>query len=455
MMKKYKLRILVITTILFGSFGLTFFSNTLLNCDVTRYICYRVDGTMIVDDQSLVVAVENQEQREWLLETIAPYLEGSTAEVSVIVRETTSAFAFANSTIDVAMLDKQAAGTVFPLLHRFDIDEVNAYALDFAQAHLTDINYDGVAFIPMIIDGPFFVMNTTILEQLGFDITDVDEYGRLNQLSSFEAIMAASDRFRDARPLINNRRLTSMFPLTVVEPWSVYAFLTANGWRMYPNNDAFDPGFDTPEFLEALELIETLLAHEWDLSGRGQKHWRYESEFMNTTTPFSLKVPWLNLEAITKATRHHFVVTPLPTIGGMQPYSLAQVSGWVFKSTASPALRQLVLEKLTSNSFKQLLLNQDVGTVIIDPNQRDQFEISDLQLQKMMASRFSVSPPILALPQDHSVLGFDFYADGDMLTYLKQLQTQTITPLQAQAQIVQAFNRWTIKRTYYENRTNP
>lgn len=455
MMKINKYGKLLIALILVGSFGFTLFSSSTIDCDVTVNICYRLDGTMILDNQSIVVAVENQEQRIWLIENIAPYLTDTNAVVSVIVRETTSAFAFANSTIDVAMLDKQAAGTVFPLLYTFEKDEVNAYALDFAQAHLSDINHHGVVFIPMIIDGPLFVMNTTLLRQLGFDTANTDEFGRLHQLNSFEEIMAASDRFRNARPLINNRRLTSMFPLSVVEPWSVYAFLTANGWRMYPENDAFEPGFETPQFLEALNLFETLLTHEWDLSGRQQRQWRYESELMNLTTPFSFKVPWVNLEALSRVTRQQFVVTPMPTLGGGQPHTLAQISGWVFKSTTAPALRQLVLEKLTSNAFKQLLLHQNVKTVIIDPEQFDDFEMSELQRQKIMASRFSVSPPLLALPQDRSVLGFDFYTNGDMLTFLTDMQNQTITPVQAQARIVHAFNRWAIKRTYYENRINP
>ena len=440
---------------LLGGVILSWMSNTIFVCDPMIRLCFHDDGRMILDDQSIVVAVETPNQRAWLLEQLAPHLENTNAVVSVIVRETTSAFAFANSPIDIAMVDKQAAGTLYPLLHRFDMDEVNPYFIDFASAHLEDINHNGVRFIPMIIDGPFFVMNTTILSRLGFDINDVDEVGRLNELNSFEAIMEASDRFRSARPLINNRRLTSMFPFTLVEPWSVYGFLTANGWGMYPDNDAFHPGFDDPLFLEMLELLEPILSHQWDLTGQNQKQWRYEQELIGLTAPFSIKVPWLNLEAISRSTRNTFVVTPLPTIGGMQPYSLAQVRGWVFKNSASPALRQLVMEKLTSFNYTQFLLLEDQEAVLVDPSRLDDFKMSDLQRQKIIAARYSVSPPLFALPQDQTVLGFDFYTDGDILTYLKALANQTMTPTQVQERIVHAFNRWVIQRTYYENRPNP
>ena len=455
-MKKYVGGLIagVLTLTLAGVLFSSFTQHTFL-CQVETMICLNEDGSYNIDDQSIVIAVETQNQKDWLQAQLAPYLENSNAIISIIVRESTSAFTFMNSTIDVAMVDKQAAGTLYPYLHRFDLEEVNPYFIHYASQHLDEINHDGVRFIPMSIDGPLFVMNTTLLEKLGFDIHDVDEYGRLNELSSFEAIMEASDRFRSARPLINNRRLTSMFPLTLVEPWSLYTFFTMNGWHMYPTNDAYETGLDSPQFLEALELMQPILAHEWDLTGSKQKQWRYEQEFLNNTTPFAIKVPWLNLEAISKVTKQNYVVTIMPTINGLQPYTLAQVKGWVFKDSASPALRALVMEKLTSYNFTQLLLLEDNEAVMIDAQRLNEFKMSELQKQKILASQFTQSPPLLALPHYPSVLGFDFYTDGTLIPFLKQLQNQNISPDELQDQILQAYNRWVIERTYYENNTNP
>jgi hypothetical protein len=447
------------TSAVFGLtiFGVLFshFSNNSIICKPQNTICFNEDGSYNISNQSIVVAVETQNQKEWLQAQLLPYLEKSNATISIIVREKTSAFTFMNSTIDVAMVDKQAAGTLYPYLHRFDIEEVNPYFINYASQHLDEINHDGVRFIPMTIDGPLFVMNTTLLRRLGFDTSDVDEYGRLKELNSFEAIMEVNERYRNARPLINNRRITSMFPLTLVEPWSVYTLLTPNGWHMYPTNDAFETGIDSPQFLEALKLLEPILEHEWDLSGQKQKQWRYEQEFINNTTPFSIKVPWLNLEAIVKVTKQDYVVTAMPTINGLQPYTLAQVKGWVFKSSASPALRALIMEKLTSYNFTQLLLLEDNEAVMIDPQRVNEFKMSDLQKQKILASQFTLSPPLFALPHYPSVLGFDFYTDGTLLPFLNQLQNQTISPEELQEQILKAYDRWVIERTYYENNTNP
>jgi hypothetical protein len=455
-MKKYVGLLItgVLTLTLAGVLFSRFTQHTLL-CKPETMICLNEDGTYKIDDQSIVIAVETQNQKDWLQTQLAPYLENSNAVISIIVRESTSAFTFMNSTIDVAMFDKQAAGTLYPYLHRFDLEEVNPFFINYASQHLDEINHDGVRFIPMSIDGPLFVMNTTLLARLGFDINDVDEYGRLNELSSFEAIMEANERFRSSRPLINNRRLTSMFPLTLVEPWSLYTFFTMNGWHMYPTNDAFETGLDSAQFLEALEMMQPILSHEWDLSGSKQRQWRYEQEFINNTTPFAIKVPWLNLEAISKVTKQNYVVTIMPTINGLQPYTLAQVKGWVFKESASPALRALVMEKLTSYNFTQLLLLEDQEAVMIDAQRVNEFKMSELQKQKILASQFTLSPPLFALPHYPSVLGFDFYTDGTLIPFLNQLQNQNTSPKELQEQILQAYNRWVIERTYYENNTNP
>jgi hypothetical protein len=125
-MKKYVGLLItgVLTLTLAGVLFSRFTQHTLL-CKPETMICLNEDGTYKIDDQSIVIAVETQNQKDWLQTQLAPYLENSNAVISIIVRESTSAFTFMNSTIDVAMFDKQAAGTLYPYLHRFDLEEVN------------------------------------------------------------------------------------------------------------------------------------------------------------------------------------------------------------------------------------------------------------------------------------------------------------------------------------------
>jgi hypothetical protein len=455
-MKKYTLLLLSLGLVITGAFVIfSLFSPKGQLCSTKRNICLLEDGSLNINDQSIVIAVETQTQKDWLDQEFEPYLLNSTGTITVIVREETLAFTFLNSTIDVAMLDKQAAGSLYPYLTRFDYEDVNPHLINYASQHLDEINHEGIAFIPTTIDGPLFVMNTTLLSQLGYDVNDVDEYGRLNALSSFEKIMEANESYRGNRPLIGKKRLTSMFPLTLVEPWSLYSFFTGNGWQLYPSDDASQPGLDTPLFLESLTLAQPIFSHQWDLSDQNKQTWRYENELIGGTAPFAVKVPWLNLESISSVTKQTYVVTPMPTINGNQPYTLAQVKGWVFKESASPALKQLVMEKLTSNAFTQLLITEDKEAVMIDPSRVDEFEMSDIQRQKILASQFTLSPPLFALPHYPSVLGFDFYTSGDMLPILNQLKDQTLTPAQAQTQLIKVYDRWVIERTYYETKSNP
>lgn len=455
MKKRILIALLILSVVSVIALIFSRFKTSPLICNPLETICFNDDETINYNEQSLVIAVETQNQKDYLSSVLQPVLENTTGTVSIIVRESTSAFTFMNSPIDIALVDKQAAGSLYPYLHRFDLEEVNPYFIDYASKHLDEINYDGVAFIPATIDGPFFVMNTTLLSRLGYDINDVDEHGRLNALNSFEEIMSEGDRLRSNRPMVGARRLTSLFPLTLVEPWSLYSFLTPNGWNMYPTNDAYDHGLDAPLFKEALELFEPLLSYEWDLTGQNQTQWRYESELVSGTAPFAIKVPFLNLEAISSVTRQNYVVTPMPTMDGRQPYTLAQVKGWVFKSTASPALRQLVMQELTSYNFTQLLLLEDREAVMIDPSRVNEFKVSEFQKQKILAAQFTLSPPLFALPHFPSVLGFDFYTQGELLPIFEDLQTQTLTPAQAQEAILKAYDRWVIERTYYETQPNP
>ncbi len=454
-MKKTTMIVIAIVLLLTGGFVIfSLFSPRGQLCSTKKTVCYLEDGRLNINDQTIVIVVETETQKDWLNEQLQPYTVDTTATITIIVREETSAFTFINSTIDVALMDKQAAGSIFPYLHRFDYDEVNPDLINYASKHLDEINHDGIAFIPATIDGPFFVMNTTLLSQLGYDVNDVDEHGRIKALSSFEAIMEANESYRENRPVIGQKRLTSMFPLTLVEPWSLYSFFTGNGWHMYPTDDAFEPGLNTPLFLESLTLVQPILSHSWDLTGQNNQAWRYENELIAGTAPFVIKVPWLNLESISDVTNQTYVVTPMPTIGGNQPYTLAQVKGWVFKETVSPALKQLVMEKLTSNGFTQLLLTENKEAVMIDPTRVDEFEMSAIQRQKILASQFTISPSLFALPHYPSVLGFDFYTSGNMLPILNQLKDQSITPSQAQTQILKVYDRWVIERTYYENKSN-
>lgn len=455
-MKKTTMIVMALSLLITGSYVIfSLFSPKGQLCSPQNNICYLEDGSLNLQEQSIVIAVETETQKNWLNEQFKPYIENTTATITVIVREETSAFTFVNSTIDVAMMDIQAAGSVYPSLHRFGYDEVNPYLIDFAATHLQVINHDGIAFIPATINGPLFVMNTTLLSQLGYDVNDVDEHGRINALASFEAMMEANESYRENRPVIGRKSLTSMFPLTLVEPWSIYALFTGNGWRMYPSDHAFEPGLDTPLFLDALTIAQPILSHNWDLTGQNNQAWRYENELIAGTAPFGIKLPWLDLESVAAVTKQTYVITPMPTLGGYQPYTLAQVNGWVFKDTASPALKQLVKEKLTSHGFTQLLLNENREVVMIDPSRVDEFEMNTIQRQKILASQFTTSPSLFALPHFPSVLGFDFYISGKMLPILHQLKDQSITPAQAQAQIIKVYDRWVIERTYYENKSNP
>jgi hypothetical protein len=59
-----------------------------------------------------------------------------------------------------------------------------------------------------------------------------------------------------------------------------------------------------------------------------------------------------------------------------------------------------------------------------------------------LAYTYSEIEPMVALPENTSKLGFDFYLEADFMNILKSVFNQEISPLEAQQIFISLYESW-------------
>ncbi|QIK87006.1 ABC transporter substrate-binding protein [Erysipelothrix sp. HDW6B] len=118
------------------------------------------------------------------------------------------------------------------------------------------INLTGYYFIQNSISGPTFAYNETLMKSLGYNIEDSDTSGLPDVFDSWTKIMNQSKTL--------NEQVDVIFPLTFTDQQSFYPMLTAGRWTLNFTKKGSNPGFNTREFREGLELIDAMGDIVWD-----------------------------------------------------------------------------------------------------------------------------------------------------------------------------------------------
>lgn len=410
-----------------------------------KQVCFNIETQRFETEKQgqLTIFLQNNEQRDYLLSQIRDQIYQQ--QLRLIIRtvdEITAWDAVMENNVDIFYIQKDQAAMIVDQLMPISEVIVDQLFLEGLDHFLSVINDRNFVFIPYTYSGSLFVYNKTLLTQLGIDVETVDKLNRPVELSDWTQIMELSNQYYSKVPTINRKPLQALFPLTIDEPWQFYPFLTAGGWQMFENFDASKPTFLSTDFFHSLLFIEKLGQVNWDLTKTKNYSWRYEKTLLTNTAPLGIETEWMNLASYAQRTNQEFIYTAYPTYNNKQLTPLVNIKGLVAKKNKYPSLTNEIIRILTQFDAMQLMLDSSEEALVIPVSMLDQFEIDPIKKQKSLAYAYSVSEPLVALPNNPSIRGWDFYLQGNHVDVIKQVFDQTLSPTEAQLILIERYQEW-------------
>lgn len=407
-----------------------------IRCNIENgEICYigSEDVFQIEENVSLVVQVESESMGEYLVET---WNNLHTTQQGAITYEVMRPLGLKD------LLENESKDIVLTSIYNgaYAINQskdmgqnVRKHILNTVPTRQEDaMNLLGTYFIPNSISGWTFVYNQTLAESLGIDLTDENKDGIPDSFDSFEKIAQMSDTLL--------ADLSVSFPLTFSDQYSFYPFLTSGKWSLNFTYKGMEPGFDTPEFLRGLELIEFFsemnLRKGEDLSAQ-DLDWIYDTAFIEKDTLFTIAEDWMRLDYHSEFTGDTYVKTIFPTFNGNHLSPMAEVYGYmVDKDVAYPSAAAEVLRILRAPEAISHHVSDDTFIYIMD-------DIEDMEYDSdILAYRYSKPQPVIALDDNPRILARNLYYEVDFMDVLKDLYDGKITKETAQERIVSLSDAW-------------
>lgn len=322
----------------------------------------------------------------------------------------------------------------------------NLIASDSLPAVNEVINRRSPILLTAFWDGMSFSWNETMLRQLGVNV-DVDSNGDglPDAFDSWEKIFDLG--------LVNQtykgNRILEVFPVSLDEPWSGYSSVSSNGFVIFQNG-ADRPGFDSQQFLGGLEFIRAFSQAGINLDETGSKKaasamgWRWDQYLNDEAYPFGLVGTWMNVQAASEATGSTFRFSAMPTWQGnpLRPFSQTKGFG-VNAFTRYPSAASEVLRWLYTPSTMSSMIANSSYLPALQAGAFSTPEIFDpVKAEFTNGMRLNQLVPGITLPNNTSVLAMDLYYNVGITDFYKAVWDGTLTPAQAQQQIVSASNAW-------------
>jgi hypothetical protein len=440
-MKKIILYLVFVSVVVIGSSWKILDDKTYCYADGTR-VCYnQKEQTFNLEkDASLTIYLKTEQQKEYLLTALAQDIVDYNITLDIKIDSSVSAWEAINElNADIFYTQENEAAMIYSDLMSMEsvfTDELSFEGIDhFASL----INREGIRFVPNSYEGLLFVYNETLLDNLGFDITQKDDKNRVVGLSQWNDALQLSKQWKEERP---NASITSVFPFTVAEPWQFYPFLTAGGWHMFSSDNASQPGFDSPEFYNALVFVDEIFNSKLTFNEQDELAWRFEEALINEDSLFSIATDWLDWEAISLTNNQEYSYSAFLDHMENPLTPLVRVDGLVIKDNPFPTWSHRIFELLTSDENTQLLLDTTSENLVIAKDKLDSFEMDAKRKEKIQAYMYSVSEPLVALENNSQILGWDYYLEGHVHKIILEVFNKNITIEQAQQQLVEDYNSW-------------
>lgn len=484
-------------------FTMYYFTSNTCDPDGTN-LCYdQVEGQYKIETGAyLSVQVESEDQGKYLVETwnmLHP--ENKDAIVYLVKAPLSAAKLKEGLTQDISITSLDAAS--YFLEDFYDAKGLDGVVGSKIPNQLENmINYNGYYFTPNSINGPVFVYNETLMQELSFDTLDSNNNGLPDSFETWEKIFEAQDEILTKLPIV--------FPLTFKDQNSFYPFLTSGHWRLFMSKDSMNPGYNSREFLEGLDLItafsevvldkntatevviEEVTKEEDEVSTENTKEedvnpsettkeevaneenpdnttdsqqeiienevievtyentaeslkWQYETSFYDRKTMFTLLDPnTTQFKDYASKTEDNYKVSIMPTFkeGNLSP--LANVYGYVInKDIKFPSASAEVIRILRSPESISLYDVSSGNYPIYSSKFLGELTIDDPKtLEYIRAYNYHDTASVMALKGNPQILAKSIYKEVDIMQPLMELFNDNITKEEAQNEIVELTEIW-------------
>lgn len=405
-------------------------------------VCYNeeIGRYEIEEEATLRVMVSTQTMAEWLSSYFHEEITSGKLTLEFVIQQEISAWdAINNPMADLVLLQEDQAAMIFDRFLPVEDQLIDKYFIeDIPQFHSL-INDESSVWIPQSIDGLLFIYNKTMLEALGIDTEQRNEYNLPEQLSSWEAISELNRKILTEEVTFKSKRVQSAFPLTFQEKWQFYPFLTASGWQMLESNKSSDPGFDSIDLFSSLNYLL------WMEENFGSAPWQYEKVVSELISPFGVASPWMFVKEMEIIHEVEFVYSAYPSYQENIMTPLARVTGYAILDNPYPSASMAVLDALLSDDAVKLRLDEEITSVVIAPQRRVNFELTDHQKEQMFAYDYSVSEPLVALQSNPGVRAWEFYMEGHVTEIIQLMIQGNISAEDAQIQLIKKYEEWVME----------
>lgn len=400
-------------------------------------VCYdqRLGQFSLEEDARVIIEVPNAAYGDALVTLFTQKHPEATDTLSYVLSS--------DETTDIAYMTQNEAALNYGSLQTLDETFSDSLKENLLADKSAELNQSGLRFIPMSGSGFSFLYNATVIQRLGFDLTDSNKDGLIDSIDTLEKLKVVAQKYLEEDP---SRTYTSVFPISFNEILSFYPWFTTGGWQLFASGSATIPGFETPEFLKSLELIQEMGSSDFvtnDPQDASTLVWQYDQVLTRNEFLFSMASEWMFVDAFEIRTGQDVRYSRFPSVDGVTPKSWIDVDGYVVQSMKYPSAIHEVLRIVRSLEGLSSFANLTQNTILADPSLIEAIEFDTLaQKERALAYTSFQSIPLVALKGNPAVLGFSMYRQIDILPLVKQVFLQEITPQQAQIEIIERAETW-------------
>lgn len=231
-------------------------------------VCYdeEVQQYQVEEDAKIRVMVENEAYGQALEELWNKEHPEQTDVIEPVVVQSFDAATWLGYKTDIALLWSNDAAQIINNFMPVQ-PELEAVIQEHAPRQFGELlNVDGLRYVPMSYYGLVFSTNMTMLSEMGYDVSDENDDGLVDQFDSFEELMKLADEWGGQARTYHERQMEAVFPFAISELWASMVFLSADDFRFFASQDALISGMETEEFLETLKFLRAMGEHSWYLN---------------------------------------------------------------------------------------------------------------------------------------------------------------------------------------------
>jgi arabinogalactan oligomer/maltooligosaccharide transport system substrate-binding protein len=319
----------------------------------------------------------------------------------------------------------------------------------------SELNFEGLRFLPISGEGFAFITNKTELEQIVGSWTDTNSNSIHDSFETYESIINAQANWQtDKRKLV----------LSLSEPYTLYPLFTSHGWKLFNDYSSYYPGFDDEKFVESLQFIETLSTVNWNGSENNEASsytWDFPNVLFDDNFVFSQVATWMFVEEMDIKHESEWVISSFPKAFNSSESSLhpmlTEVLGYSINSaTLYPSAAHELIRIMYTVEGLQAKVNTDHRVILSDKTTLDELNfINPIQKQFAYAFLESESEPLSAVEDYPNILAIKLFYEIDLESTIQRLWNKEITVKEAQIELALKSDQWIIKNSkLFEGKIN-